>query len=83
LRRPPLSFCQIGDADPDALVVDIGLPDADGRDVVQALAPRESARQSIFLTARDALPDRLAGFGAGGDDYLTSRSRLPSSWRAT
>lgn len=57
--------------DPDALVVDIGLPDADGRDVVQALRARGVGVPVIFLTARDALPDRLAGFAAGGDDYLT------------
>jgi two-component system, OmpR family, response regulator len=62
---------QLGDADPDALVVDIGLPDADGRDVVQALRAQGVGAPVIFLTARDALPDRLAGFGAGGDDYLT------------
>jgi two-component system response regulator MprA len=62
---------QIGDADPDALVVDIGLPDADGRDVVQALRTQGIGAPVIFLTARDGLPDRLAGFAAGGDDYLT------------
>ena len=56
---------------PDALIVDIGLPDADGRDVVQALRARGEAAPVIFLTARDALPDRLSGFAAGGDDYLT------------
>jgi len=55
----------------DALVVDIGLPDADGRDVVQALRARGFDVPVIFLTARDALPDRLAGFASGGDDYLT------------
>lgn len=62
---------QIGDADPDALIVDIGLPDADGRDVVQALRTQGIGAPVIFLTARDALPDRLAGFAVGGDDYLT------------
>ena len=56
---------------PDALVVDIGLPDADGRDVVQALRAQGETAPVIFLTARDALPDRLSGFAAGGDDYLT------------
>src|SRR3954464_11943155 len=55
----------------DALVVDIGLPDADGRDVVQALRARGIGTPVLFLTARDALPDRLAGFAAGGDDYVT------------
>ena len=56
---------------PDVLVVDIGLPDADGRDVVQALRARGVDAPMLFLTARDALVDRLAGFDAGGDDYLT------------
>lgn len=56
---------------PDALVVDIGLPDADGRDVCQALRARGVQAPVLFLTARDALPDRLAGFSSGGDDYMT------------
>lgn len=56
---------------PDALVVDIGLPDADGRDVVQALRARGMQAPILFLTARDALPDRLSGFSSGGDDYMT------------
>jgi two-component system, OmpR family, response regulator len=56
---------------PDALVVDIGLPDADGRDVCQALRARGVLAPVLFLTALGALPDRLAGFSAGGDDYMT------------
>jgi DNA-binding response OmpR family regulator len=58
-------------AGPDAIVVDIGLPDADGRDVCQALRARGCDAPVLFLTARDAITDRLAGFNAGGDDYLT------------
>ena len=56
---------------PDLLVIDIGLPDADGRDVCQALRARGVDTPVLFLTARDALTDRLAGFSAGGDDYVT------------
>ena len=56
---------------PDLLVVDIGLPDTDGRDVVQALRAQGAAMPIIFLTAKDALTDRVTGFSAGGDDYLT------------
>ena len=56
---------------PDVLVLDIGLPDADGRDVCQALRARGHDSPVLFLTARDALTDRLSGFHAGGDDYLT------------
>ncbi len=55
----------------DALVVDIGLPDADGRDLCQALRARGVGAPVLFLTARDALVDRLAGFDSGGDDYVT------------
>jgi two-component system response regulator MprA len=56
---------------PDLLVLDIGLPDADGRDVCQALRAHGVDVPVIFLTARGDLTDRLAGFHAGGDDYLT------------
>jgi two-component system, OmpR family, response regulator len=56
---------------PDLLVVDVGLPDADGRDVCQALRAHGVRAPVLFLTAHDAVPDRLAGFNAGGDDYVT------------
>ena len=56
---------------PNLLIVDIGLPDADGRDICQALRAQGVRAPVLFLTARDALPDRLSGFHAGGDDYLT------------
>jgi len=56
---------------PDVLVIDIGLPDSDGRDVVQALRARGVGAPVLFLSARGALSDRLSGFSAGGDDYLT------------
>jgi two-component system, OmpR family, response regulator len=57
-------------ARPDVLVVDIGLPDCDGRDACQALRAQGIEAPVLFLTARDALVDRLAGFEAGGDDYV-------------
>lgn len=58
-------------APPDALVIDIGLPDADGRDLCQALRARGVHAPVLFLTARGTLTDRLSGFRAGGDDYVT------------
>jgi two-component system response regulator MprA len=57
-------------APPDVLVLDIGLPDADGRDVCAALRAQGVVTPVLFLTARDELVDRLSGFDAGGDDYL-------------
>ncbi|MFC9931467.1 response regulator transcription factor [Streptomyces sp. NPDC127190] len=53
-----------------AAVLDVGLPDADGRDVCQAMRANGFPGPVIFLTARHRLTDRLSGFSAGGDDYL-------------
>ncbi|UDY23314.1 response regulator transcription factor [Nocardioides sp. Kera G14] len=54
----------------DALILDIGLPDADGRDVALALRSNGQPAPILFLTALGQLHDRLAGFAAGADDYL-------------
>lgn len=59
------------DLDLDVLVLDIGLPDADGRDVCQALRASGQHAPVLFLTALDAVHDRVSGFHAGGDDYVT------------
>ncbi|MER8046726.1 response regulator transcription factor [Streptomyces sp. NPDC094032] len=60
----------------DACVLDVGLPDADGRDVCQALRARGFGAPVLFLTAHDGLADRLTGFSAGGDDYLAKPFHL-------
>src|SRR3954447_23810040 len=62
---------QFSAAPPDVLVLDIGLPDADGRDVCQALRAHGVDAPVLFLTARGQLTDKLSAFRAGGDDYLT------------
>ncbi len=54
----------------DVLVIDIGLPDSDGRDVCQALRAEGQHAPVLFLTALDAVHDKIAGFNAGGDDYV-------------
>ncbi len=56
---------------PDLFVIDIGLPDTDGRDVCQAIRAQGVSAPVLFLTARDSLSDRLSGFSVGGDDYLS------------
>jgi two-component system response regulator MprA len=66
-----LAVQEFSSAPPDLLVLDVGLPDADGRDVCQALRAHGVDVPVIFLTARAELTDRLSGFHAGGDDYLT------------
>jgi two-component system, OmpR family, response regulator len=58
------------DAGLRAVVLDIGLPDGDGRDLCQALRAAGLTAPVLFLTARGGVHEVVAGFGAGGDDYL-------------
>ncbi len=64
-------------AAPDVVVLDIGLPDSDGRDVCLALRAGGLTAPVLFLTARDGVHDKVAGFESGGDDYLTKPFELP------
>lgn len=54
----------------DAIVLDLMLPGLDGLDVLRSLRNADRMTPVILLTAKTELPDRLAGFGAGADDYL-------------
>ena len=56
---------------PDAILLDIMLPDINGVEVVERLRESGVTVPVIFLTGRTSLEDRLAAFGAGGDDYIT------------
>ena len=56
---------------PDALVLDIMMPDLDGMAVLQRLRQSGNDVPVLFLTAKDAVSDRVAGLTAGGDDYVT------------
>ncbi|MBO3673883.1 response regulator transcription factor [Streptomyces sp. NEAU-YJ-81] len=56
---------------PDAVVLDIMLPDMDGLTVLGRLRRELPDIPVLFLTARDAVEDRIAGLTAGGDDYVT------------
>ena len=55
----------------DALVLDVGLPRGDGLTVSRELRRRGRRVPILMLTARDGVPDRVAGLDAGADDYLT------------
>jgi len=62
---------QVASLDPPNLVVlDIGLPDRSGLDVLRSLRSRQCLTPVIILTARDAVRDRVKGLDAGADDYL-------------
>nr|MDT0667508.1 response regulator [Micromonospora sp. DSM 115978] len=56
---------------PDAVVLDVMLPDWDGLEVLRRLRGELPDVPVLFLTARDAVEDRVAGLTAGGDDYVT------------
>lgn len=56
--------------DYDAVVLDLGLPGEDGLDILSRWRQTGKTVPIIVLTARDALPNRIAGLDAGADDYL-------------
>lgn len=59
------------DEAPDAVVLDVMLPDVDGLGVMRRIRAHHPGVPVLFLTARDAVEDRVAGLTAGGDDYVT------------
>ena len=56
---------------PDAIVLDMMLPDFDGLEVMRRVRAEDPDVPVIFLTAKDAVADRISGLTAGGDDYVT------------
>ena len=56
---------------PDAIVLDMMLPDFDGLEVMRRIRTEQPDVPVIFLTAKDAVDDRIQGLTAGGDDYVT------------
>jgi two-component system, OmpR family, response regulator len=56
---------------PDTIVLDVMLPDFDGLEVLRRIRAESPYVCVLFLTARDAVEDRVAGITAGGDDYVT------------
>lgn len=66
------------DVDPaDLIILDVGLPDRSGLEVLQSLRFRKCPVPVIILTARDAVRDRVKGLDAGADDYLIKPFAFP------
>ena len=55
---------------PDIIVLDIGLPDISGLEVLKSIRSRSATLPVLLLTARDTLHDKVTGLDAGADDYL-------------
>lgn len=66
-----LALAQAQGEPPDLLVLDVMLPDLDGFEVTRRLRADGIRVPVLFLTARDAVEDRVAGLTVGGDDYVT------------
>lgn len=64
-----LAMCSTGEF--DLMILDIGLPDIDGFDVLRRLRERDKALPVIILTARDGVNDTISGLEGGADDYVT------------
>jgi two-component system response regulator MprA len=64
------ALSEVGSAVPDAVVLDVGLPDLDGLEVCRLLRREGNRVPVLMLTARDAVSDRIDGLDAGADDYL-------------
>jgi DNA-binding response OmpR family regulator len=62
---------------PQLVLLDLGLPDADGRDVCLALRARGVDVPVLMLTALDGLHHKVGGFEAGADDYMTKPFDIP------
>ena len=64
----------LGSATFDAVILDLGLPDMDGLDVLRSLRARDADRSSmlpaLILTARDGVGHRVTGLNEGADDYI-------------
>jgi two-component system, OmpR family, response regulator MprA len=64
------ALSEVASAVPDAMVLDVGLPDIDGLEVCRLLRRERNRLPILMLTARDAVADRIDGLDAGADDYL-------------
>ncbi|MYS21797.1 two-component system, OmpR family, response regulator [Streptomyces sp. DvalAA-14] len=64
------ALAEAGSFEPDAVVLDIVLPDGNGLTALRDLRAVRPDVCVLFLTARDAVEDRTAGITAGGDDYV-------------
>ena len=61
----------------DAFIIDLGLPDLDGLDLIARCRAQGSSAPVLILSARRSVDERVKGLEQGGDDYLTKPFALP------
>lgn len=61
----------------DCFIVDIGLPDGSGLEIIQTIKNKDNKAGIIIISARDTLDDRIVGLNTGADDYLVKPFYLP------
>ncbi|MEF2255509.1 response regulator transcription factor [Microbacterium schleiferi] len=65
------AIAALASSPPDVVVLDVMMPGVDGFEVVQLIRRRDATLPVLFLSARDAVEDRVRGLRLGGDDYVT------------
>ena len=75
-RNGATALAVASDADFDLMILDLGLPDLDGLDVLRNLRKRGDRLPVVILTARDEVSDKVDGFDLGADDYVTKPFRF-------
>lgn len=76
VRTGPHAVDLARDEDFDLLILDLGLPQMDGQEVLRRIRARGERIPVVILTARDAVEDTVAGFEGGADDYVTKPFRF-------
>lgn len=71
VNQGKLAINSLASADQDMVILDLGLPDMDGLEVLRKLRNKKSMIPVIILTARDSIENKVQGLDFGADDYLT------------
>jgi two-component system OmpR family response regulator len=77
VNQGKLAINAISTSDQDMVILDLGLPDIDGLDVLKELRDKKSSLPVIILTARDSIQSKVKGLDFGADDYLTKPFEIP------
>jgi two-component system, OmpR family, response regulator TctD len=71
-----MALASLGERAHDVIVLDLGLPDLDGQELLAQIRTRDALVPTLVLTARDALSDKVRAFHGGADDFLAKPFQL-------